>query len=302
MICRVVAMVKEGEADPKPNEGIILKCSYVSPKYFDTVQNPLVAGRDFTERDNSEAPPVVVVNEEFARRHYGGTQNAMGKRFRFEQDTPFMEIIGVAKDGLYRSLYEDRQPYMFLPVYQQRHGAVTVLISTQSAADLPAVTANARNEIARMDPRMPVVGVITGDDNMALPYWGPRMAAGMATTFGVLALVLATMGLYSVMMYVVSQRTREIGIRMALGATVRDVLRMIVSQGMRLVILGLVLGLMGAFVLTRVFASLLLGVGATDPLTFVGVAVLLIAIALLACWIPARRAAKVDPLVALRTE
>ena len=295
-------MVKEGEADPKPNEGIILKCSYVSPKYFDTAQNPLVAGRDFTERDNSEAPPVVVVNEEFARRHYGGTQNAMGKRFRFEQGTPFMEIIGVAKDGLYRSLYEDRQPYMFLPVYQQRHAAVTVLISAQSAADLPAVTASARNEIARMDPRMPVVGVITGDDNMALPYWGPRMAAGMATTFGVLALVLATMGLYSVMMYVVSQRTREIGIRMALGATVRDVLRMIVGQGMRLVILGLVLGLMGAFVLTRVFASLLLGVGATDPLTFVGVAVLLIAIALLACWIPARRAAKVDPLVALRYE
>lgn len=153
-----------------------------------------------------------------------------------------------------------------------------------------------------MDPRMPVVGVNTGDENMALPYWGPRVAAGMATTFGVLALVLATMGLYSVMMYVVSQRTREIGIRMALGANVRDVLRMIVSQGMRMVMIGLVLGLAGAFALTRVFASLLLGVGTTDPLTFVGVAVLLVLIALLACWIPARRATKVDPLVALRQE
>jgi putative ABC transport system permease protein len=295
-------IVKEGEGDPKPNEGVITKCSFVSPKYFETVQNPLVIGRDFTEHDNAEAPPVIIVNEEFARRFYGGTQNAIGKRFHFEQGTPLMEIIGVAKNGLYRSLYEDYQPYMFLPVYQQQHGAVTILISAKSAADLPAVTASARSEIARMDPRMPVVGVNIGDDNMALPYWGPRVAAGMATTFGVLALVLATMGLYSVMMYVVSQRTREIGIRMALGANVRDVLRMIVSQGMRMVMIGLVLGLAGAFALTRVFASLLLGVGTTDPLTFVGVTVLLVLIALLACWIPARRATKVDPLVALRQE
>lgn len=295
-------IVKEGEADPQPNEGIIAKCSYVSPGYFETVQNPLVMGRDFTEHDNAEAPSVIVVNEEFARRFYGGTQNAMGKRFRFEQGTPLMEIIGIAKDGLYRSLYEDRQPYMFLPVYQQKHGAVTILISAKSASDLPAVAASARSEIGRMDPRMPVVGVNTGDDNMALPYWGPRMAAYMATTFGVLALVLATMGLYSVMMYVVSQRTREIGIRMALGASLRDVLRMIVSQGMRIVMIGLVLGLVCAFALTRVFASLLLGVGATDPLTFVGVTGLLVLVALLACWIPARRATKVDPLVALRQE
>ena len=295
-------IVKEGEADPKPNEGVIAKCNYVSPKYFDAVRTPLVLGRDFTERDDAEAPRVVIVNQEFARRFYGTAENALGKRFRFEQGTPFMEIVGVAKDGLYRSLYEDRRPYLFLPVYQQSHGAVTVVISTHSANDLPAVTESARREIARMDPRLPVVGVMTGEENMSLPYWGPRVAAGMATTFGVLALVLATMGLYSVMMYVVSQRTREIGIRMALGATVRDVLRMIVSQGMRLVMIGLVLGLVGAFALTRVFASLLLGVGTTDPLTFVGVAVLLVAIALLACWIPARRAAKVDPLVALRTE
>ncbi|HEX7295935.1 MAG TPA: ABC transporter permease, partial [Pyrinomonadaceae bacterium] len=269
-------IVKEGEGDPQPNQGVILKCSYVSPKYFDTVQNPLVMGRDFTEHDNTEAPPVVVVNEEFARRFYGGTQNALGKRFRFEQGTPLMEIVGVAKNGLYRSLYEDYQPYMFLPVYQQRHGAVTVLISAKSAADLPLVTASARSEIARMDSRLPVVGVTAGADNMSLPYWGPRMAAGMATAFGVLALVLATMGLYSVMMYVVSQRTREIGIRMALGANLRDVLRMIVGQGMRMVMIGLVLGMAGAFALTRVFASLLLGVGTTDPLTFVGVAVLLV--------------------------
>lgn len=295
-------IVKEGEADPLPNQGIITKCNYVSPNYFATMKTPLLRGRDFTEHDDAAAPNVVIVNEEFARRFYGGVENAIGRRFRFEQGTPLMEIIGVAKDGLYRSLYEDRQPYMFLPLYQQNLAAVTLVISAQSGSDVAAVTETARREIAQMDPRLPVVGVMIGDQNMAIPYWGPRVAAGMATTFGVLALVLATMGLYSVMMYVVSQRTREIGIRMALGANVRDVLRMIVSQGMRMVLIGLALGLTGAFSLTRLFASLLLGVGTSDPLTFVGVALLLFAIALLACWIPARRATRVDPLIALRQE
>ena len=295
-------IVKEGEAEPPPNQGVISACSFVSPKYFETMRTPLVMGRDFTERDDADAPPVVVVNQEFARRFYGSTENAVGKRFRFAQGTPLLEIIGIAKDGLYRNLYEDRRPYMFLPVYQQAHGGVTLLISAQSAADLQAVAESARREIAQLDARLPVVGVMLAEENLSLAYWGPRMAAGMATTFGVLALVLATMGLYSVMTYDVSQRTREIGIRMALGAQVRDVLRLIVSQGVQMVLVGVVLGLAGAFALTRVLASLLLGVGTTDLATFIGVAVLLVAVALLACYISARRAARVDPLVALRHE
>jgi ABC-type antimicrobial peptide transport system permease subunit len=143
---------------------------------------------------------------------------------------------------------------------------------------------------------------MTAEENMSIAYWGPSVAAGMASTFGVLALVLATMGLYSVMTYAVSQRTREIGIRMALGAQVRDVLRLVVSQGMRMALAGIALGLAGALALTRVLASLLLGVGTTDSVTFVGVPVLLIAVALLACYIPARHAARVNPLVALRDE
>jgi ABC-type antimicrobial peptide transport system permease subunit len=191
---------------------------------------------------------------------------------------------------------------MWLPLYQQSYADVTLVISTQSAADFQRVVAGARREIAQMDSRLPVIGVLVGDQNLEIAYWVPRAMAAMTTTFAILALALATMGLYSVMMYVVSQRTREIGIRMALGASVRDVLRMIVSQGMRMVIIGLALGLTGAFALTRLFASLLLGVGTTDPLTFVGVALLLFAIALLACWIPARRATRVDPLIALRQD
>ena len=295
-------IVKEGESDPQPNQGINSYCSFVSPKYFDTVRTTLVQGRDFTERDNAEATPVVIVNQEFARKFYGGEQNAMGKRFRFSQGTPLLEIIGIAKDGMYDNLYEDRQIYMFLPLYQQSYAAVTLVISAQSPGTLPALTENARREIAKMDSRMPVVGVMMAEENMAIPYWGPRLAAGMASTFGVLALILSTMGLYSVMTYVVSQRTREIGIRMALGASLRDVLRLVVSQGMRMALIGGVLGLAGAFVLTRVFASLLLGVGTTDTATFAGVSILLVTVAFLACYIPARRAARVNPVVALRQD
>jgi predicted permease len=295
-------IVKEGEIDPPPNQGFLSDCNYVTPKYLDTMRTPLVMGRDFTDRDDTNAPRVVIVNQEFARKFYGSAENAMGKRFRFEQGTPLMEIIGIAKDGFYRTLYEDRLPFMFLPIYQHPRNAVTVLISAKSAGDLSAVLESARREIAQMDARLPVVGVMMAEENMSIAYWGPNLAAGTATTFGVLALVLATMGLYSVMMYAVSQRTREIGIRMALGAQVRDVLRLIVSQGMRMVFIGIGLGLMCAFALTRALGSLLLGVGTTDAVTFAGVVGLLIAVALLACYIPARRAARVDPLVVLRHE
>ncbi|HVG35448.1 MAG TPA: ABC transporter permease [Pyrinomonadaceae bacterium] len=295
-------IVKEGEPDPQPNQGVNSDCNFVTPKYFDTMKTPLVLGRDFTDRDTADAPPVVVVNQEFARRFYGSSENAMGRRFRFAQGAPLMEIIGIAKDGRYRTLYEDRLPFMFLPVYQHPRTGMTLLISAQSAGDLHAVVDSARREIAQMDARLPVVGVMMAEENMTIAYWGPNLAAGTATTFGVLALVLATMGLYSVMTYDVSQRTHEIGIRMALGANLRDVLRLIVSQGMRMVLIGIALGLVGAFALTRVLASLLLDVGTTDFVTFVGVTVLLVAVALLACYIPARRAARVDPLVALRHE
>jgi predicted permease len=274
----------------------------VTPKYFDTLRTRLALGRDFTDRDDTGAPPVVVVNQEFARRFYGSAENAMGKRFRFAQGAPLMEIIGIAQDGRYDTLYEDRQLHMFLPVYQRPRAAMTLLISAQSAGALRPVAESARREITQLDARLPVFGVMMAEENLSSAYWGPRMAAGMASAFGALALVLAATGLYSVMAYAVSQRRREIGIRMALGASLRDVLRLIVSQGMRMALIGIVLGLAGALALTRVLASLLLGVGATDPGAFLGVAILLVAVVLLACYVPARRAARVDPLVVLRHE
>jgi putative ABC transport system permease protein len=295
-------IVREGEAEPPPNQGTSADCNFVTPKYFETMRTPLVVGRDFTDRDDADAPRVVVVNQEFARRFYGGEQGALGRRFRFAQGTPLMEIVGVAKDGRYRALYEDPQPHMFLPVYQHPRAVMTVLISARSAGEVPSVLERARREIALVDARLPVFGVMVGEENLAMAYWGPRVAAGIALTFGALALVLATMGLYSVMTYAVSQRTHEIGVRMAHGARLRDVVRLVVAQGMRMALVGIALGLLVAVALTRVFASMLFGVGTTDSVTFVGVPVLLVAVALLACYVPARRAARVDPLVALRHE
>jgi predicted permease len=295
-------IVKEGEADPPPNQGIGSSCGFIAPKYFATMRTPLVMGREFTEHDTADAPPVVIVNQEFARKFYGSEQNALGKRFRFWQGTPLMEIVGIAKDGYYGSLYEDRQTYMFLPEYQNYQSQMLLLISANSADDLKAIVEHARREIGQMDARIPVFGVTMAEANLSYAYWGPRLAAGMATAFGLLALLLATMGLYSVMTYAVSQRTREIGIRMALGAQAGAVLRMEVWRGLQLALVGSTLGLAAAFGLTRIMKNLLFNVSPTDPATFALIVLLLVAVALIASYIPARRAAKVDPLLAIRNE
>src|SRR5262249_1711106 len=174
-----------------------------------------------------------------------------------------------------------------------------LLFSTNSASDLQVIAENARHEIAKVDARAPVSGVTLAEANMSFAYWSPRLVAGLASALGLLAFLLAAIGLYSVMTDAVSQRTREMGIRMALGAQSRDVLRLVVRQGMRLVVIGIALGLACALALTRLLAGLLLGVGAADPVAFAGAAILLGAVALLACYLPARRGAEGGPAVAV---
>jgi predicted permease len=297
-------LIKEGEAPPAPNQGLYVNYSSIGVRYFETMGTRLLLGRDFSEHDGAGAPQVVIINLELARRLHGSAENAMGKRFHLaDASSPPFEIIGVAENGKYRTLYEDPRPYMFL-AHQQRYyvSQSTLMARAQSSGALQSVAEGIRREAQRLDPRLPVFDLKMAKQHMSWAYWAPQLGAGLSLVAGLLALALATMGLYGVMSFAVSRRTKEVGIRMALGAQPRDALRLIVRQGMLLVVIGLACGLVAALALGRVLAGLLLGVGGSDPLTFAGVIALLALTALIACLIPARRAAKVDPMIALRCE
>ena len=278
--------------------------SRVSPGYFQTMEIPLIAGRVFTERDREDAPRIVVINEAFAGRFWPG-QSALGKRFRYRSaDGPLVEVAGVVKDGKYFSLGEDPKSFFYLSTLQNHDetqtGLTTVVVRTTN--NPIAALATIRDEVLKLDPTMPFVEVKTLTEHMSLSLFPLRIGATVVGGFGLLALLLAAIGIYGVMAFAVSQRTREIGIRMALGAQGADVLLLILKQGLTLMVIGLGLGLAGALLLTRLMSSVLYGVSATDVVTFVSVTALLGLVVLLACYLPAHRATKVDPLVALRNE
>ena len=271
----------------------------VTPNYFQTMGINL-RGRDFTAHDKEKESRVAIVNETFARRFFPG-EEAIGKRFNFGGPSdPYWEIVGVAADGKYNSLGEDPQPLVYRPLLRNYDSTVTLVARTKTNPQ--SVIAAVRNEIHNLDPDLPLYDVKTLNEHMRIPLFPARMAALVLGSFGIIALMLAAFGIYGVMSYVVSQRTHEIGIRMALGAQQRDVLRLVVRQGMWLALIGMGIGLIAAFALTRVVSSLLYDVSATDPLTFAGVSFLLAIVALVACLVPARRATKVDPMIALRYE
>jgi len=290
----------EGQQYTRASDLPVLPSGSVWPRYFETMGIPLLEGRDFTMQEDKEESRVVIVNETFARRFWPG-QNPIGKRLsKGGPDKPRFEVVGVAKDGKYGTLGEAPQPFVYFPMAREYDSEVSLVVNTSVE---PQSMINAiRREVERLDSNLPLYDVKTMSEHTRFLLFPLQAGAWVAGGFALLALLLAGLGIYGVMAYAVSQRTREIGVRMALGARGGDVMRLVVKQGMWLASVGLALGLAGALVLTRLMSSVLYGVGATDVATFFGVTLLLGLVVLVACYLPARRAAKVDPMAALRFE
>jgi putative ABC transport system permease protein len=257
----------------------------INPHYFDALGTRLLKGRVFTERDAADAPSVFIINETLVR---------------YNSADPWGEIVGVVEDVKFDGLHLASTPHLFEP-YQQNAWSFLV-VTIRSPLDQSTLLPTVQREVKALDPNLPVSNVRTMEEVVAQSLATRRFVLLLFGLFAGLALLLALVGIYGLLSASVSQRTRELGIRIALGATPRNVGRLIVGQGLKLILSGIVIGLVSALALQRVIGKLLYGVSPTDPLTFTVISLLLIAVALLACWIPARRATKVDPLTALRSE
>jgi putative ABC transport system permease protein len=307
-LSRSRSYVKIEGYQPGPGEDMALDANTIGPGYLTAMNIPITQGRDFDGRDNDGAPCVAVVNEALARRYFAGGR-ALGKhltKFREQQPNQFCEIVGVVRDDKFQSLQKEPRPWYAFALTQSHSTRTTMLVHTEGAPEnlVPAV----RHSIQSLDQTIPGAGVQTLNDKFRPILYFYRLFGMLVGGCGLLAILLAVIGIYGLVAYAVSRRTREIGIRMALGADKQKILRLVMRQGMILVSYGLSAGLLLALALTRVLTSsifpipILNGVSATDPLTFGSIALLLIMVALLACYIPARRAAKVDPMVSLRHE
>jgi putative ABC transport system permease protein len=272
----------------------------VSPDYFSTLDIRIVRGRAFSERDDENAAPVVIINEMMAAKYWPG-EDPIGKRMTISyNDTPPRQIVGIAADVKHASLTDTVTAQMYTPFVQAPWPFLAAVARTSAAPEVAA--GSLRQMMARLDPEQAAGEIRTYDQYMARSIATPRFTALLLGAFASLALLLAGFGLYGVMAYAVAQRSREIGIRMALGAQPGDVRSLVVNQAARLGAAGLAVGLAGAFASTRVLNSLLFGVSASDPLTFAAVSAALVTVLLLAAYLPARRATRVDPLVALRAD
>jgi predicted permease len=301
-------LIIEGRETPS-NQAPLVDASIVTPEYFHLLGMTLLRGRLFGESDDENAPPVALINEAFART-YWPNENPVGRRVelpiagdRFAGDRSSLtwnSVVGVIADARTESLADSSVPQMYLNLYQRTAKDWAIFLRGQ--LDTAAIPVELREQVQSVNPELPVFGAQTLDDVLSASLSERRSSMEIVGLFALTALLLAGLGIYGVISYIVSERTHEIGIRLALGAQGRNILRMIFRQGLSLAIAGAAVGLIGALIVSRLMAGLLYGVRPTDPLTFAGVALLLIGVALLACYIPARRAIRVDPLVALRYE
>lgn len=294
----------EGQSVAEAQENRAPNFEAVTPHYFRTFRIPIKAGREFTEQDTDQSPLAAIISETMAKILFGPGVDPLGKRLRLgteATDSPsWRTIVGVAGDARYRELQDIRFD-LYIPFDQWPRAFVNHL-AVRTTTEPTALLATVRREVAALDSTQAVTRVATMDQLVAASLARSRFSAVLLNWLSGLALLLATIGIYGVLAYSVARRTGEFGIRLALGAQAGDILKLVIGQGMRLVTAGLVLGLAASFALTRLIAKLLFGVSATDPLTFAGIALLLTAIALFACWLPARRATRVDPITALRCE
>ncbi|MGH9767911.1 MAG: FtsX-like permease family protein, partial [Blastocatellia bacterium] len=297
---RTVDLFIAGRPDPAPEQSQSANLQAVTPHYFQTLRIPIIEGRDFADRDQADSPRVAIVSAELQRRYFPD-EEPLGKRIRVGSPaSDWATIVGVVGDVMRFHFDKRRQPAVYLP-HSQSPARAMYLVARASDNPL-GLAAAVRAQALSVDKEQPVFDITTVEKAMTDEVSGVRLGAMLMALFGLIALLLSAVGVYGVITYSVEQRTHEIGIRMALGAQPRDVLKLVVGRGLALALIGVGIGLIAAFGLTRLMANLLFGVSATDVLTFVLMPLLLGAIALLACYIPARRAARVDPLVALRHE
>jgi predicted permease len=284
---------------PSTGESMKIYRSVVSPGYFRLMRIPLLEGRDFTEQDDETRTPVMIVNQTFVKRFFGG-RDPIGRKVHGWGE--WFTVIGEAKDSKYINLTEAQLPYFYVPFRQIYRADMGLAFYIRTHTDPKDAIATMRREVQSIDPNVAIMDAMPLAEHIVNTLYAEKVAASLLSTLGGLGLLLAAVGLYSVMAYSVTQRTHEIGIRMALGAEPAHVLKLVVSQGLTLTLIGIGAGLVAALAFTRLLASILYGTTTTDPMTFITVCFLLASVALLASYIPARRATKVDPMVALRYE
>jgi len=290
---------REGEQTDPNNRGTLVNFDDVTPGHFETMRIPLISGRDFTDFDRENTTRVAVINEAMAKAIWPG-QDALGKRFAIVTEPDLLQVIGVVGTTVIGQIGEDPQPIAYLPMRQQYSPFGTLVVRTNNNPE-PLIGA-VRAQVQPIDKNLAFTNAQTVQQILGQGLWAARMGAALLGLFGALALILASIGIYGVLAYSVAQRTSEIGLRMALGAQPRQVLGLVLKQGMLLALIGAGVGVLVALPVARMAGSLLYGVSATDPLTYASITLLLMGIALLACYLPAYRATRIDPLKALRVE